>query len=196
MATDQAEGSTPKTSSTTVNIVDCVQVVNIVGDHNIVSIPNAKILVNRQNVASSPGPTSSAGNGQPNSSVVGRGNPHQMPPTPENGLAAADVSQSNARTRITYAAGPPGDIEVVELTQKLMSLREDWTILGAYLQLPDHEMAAADVDERTLYRKISRVLNRWINYDIANDRQKLALVLTQARSDLGRFAEEVLQKAN
>ena len=77
-----------------------------------------------------------------------------------------------------------------------MSLREDWTMLGAYLQLPDHEMAAADVDERSLYRKISRVLNRWINYDIANDRQKLALVLTQARSDLGRFAEEVLQKAN
>ena len=108
MATDPAEASTPKTSSTTVNIVDCVQVVNIVGDHNTVSIPNAKILVNRQNVASNPGPASSAGNGQPNrscSSVIGRGNPHQMPPTPENGLAAADVSQSNARTRITYAAG-------------------------------------------------------------------------------------------
>ena len=92
--------------------------------------------------------------------------------------------------------GPPGDIEVVELTQKLMALRDDWPMLGPYLQLPEHELAAADVDERTLYRKISRVLRRWIDYDTANDRQKLARVLAQARDDLGCFAEEVLKKAN
>ena len=69
-------------------------------------------------------------------------------------------------------------------------------MLGTYLQLPDHEVAAADVDERTLFRKISRVLRRWIDYDIGNDRQKLASVLTLARDELGRFAEEVLQRGN
>ena len=85
---------------------------------------------------------------------------------------------------------------MVELTQKLMILRGDWTILGPYLSLPDHELAAADMDERTLYNKISRLLKRWVDYDITNDRQKLGDILAGARSDLGFFAQQVLKKAS
>ena len=118
MAAEPEEGSsTSKSSSTTVNIVNCAQVVHISGDNNTVTIPNARILVNQQATGINPtigvnvpGSASSAGNGQPNRSfspVGSHHSSHQMP-TLENGPAAADVSQSNTRTCIRYAEGSYG----------------------------------------------------------------------------------------
>ena len=109
---------TPKAGSTTVNFVNCAQVVHISGDGNIVTIPDARILMNQQatgpnptigvNIPGDPDSTSSASSqwssGQPNGppgTIVSYQNSHPM----ENGPAAVHVSQSNTSTCIRYAEG-------------------------------------------------------------------------------------------
>ena len=95
------------------------------------------------------------------------------------------------------AAGPPEAIELVELTYKLMGvLGENWTILGSCLSVPDHELVATEVEEKTLYRRINRLLKFWVNLSEDNDRKHLASVLSQVgQYNLGQYASEVLQKA-
>lgn len=74
--------------------------------------------------------------------------------------------------------GPPVGPELVELTQILMGiLKHDWICLGDYLTIPEHEVAAAKVDEPTLYRKINRLLRFWSEFSEDNDRKSLVQVL-------------------
>lgn len=96
-----------------------------------------------------------------------------------------------------FAAGPPEGTEIVELTHKLMaSLGDNWTMLGSYLSIPDHELVAVEVEERTLYRRVSRLLKFWVDLSDENDRKQLASILSQVRHyNLGRCAYEVLRKA-
>ena len=67
-------------------------------------------------------------------------------------------------------------------------------MLSSYLGIPDHELVATQVEERTLYRKINRLLKFWVNLSADNDRKQLASVLSQVGPyNLGRCANEVFQ---
>ena len=96
-----------------------------------------------------------------------------------------------------FATGPPEGTEVVELTHKLMAvLGDNWTMLGSYLNIPEHEMVAVEVEERTLYRRVSRLLKFWVNLSDENDRKQLFSILSQVKHyNLGQCAYEVLRKA-
>jgi len=75
-------------------------------------------------------------------------------------------------------------------------LGENWTILGSCLGVPDHELVATEVEEKTLYRRVNRLLKFWVNLSEDNDRKHLASVLSQVgQYNLGQYASEVLQKA-
>ncbi len=78
------------------------------------------------------------------------------------------------------------------MTQILMSkLGSDWIRLAPYLDFPDHERAATDDEEPTLYRRIHRMLKFWVESSENNDRKKLVSVLP---SDVVAEVSDVLKK--
>ena len=77
-----------------------------------------------------------------------------------------------------FCTGPPEGIELIEVTQKLMSAVEhDWPILATYLEIPGDVLAAIKVDEPTLYRKVNKILRYWIESDEDHDRKQLVSIL-------------------
>lgn len=75
-----------------------------------------------------------------------------------------------------------------------MSMGDNWEMIGHFLQIPEHELVATKVEERTLYLRIYRLLKHWVNCSVENDRSKLARILSTAPG--AQRACEVLKRTN
>lgn len=86
-------------------------------------------------------------------------------------------------------------MELLVLTHKLAgALGHDWKLLATPLSIPDHELAATDVEEKTLMLKVNRLLKKWVAASEENDRTKMASLLESL--NLKKYVQEALKKDN